>query len=86
LKFYTNLKGFEGTEEVKKFQSRVGATRGLDFKLFKKGFNLGSGKFSFGKRVCDDWNRLPGWVFSGESVNEFKGNLEYYLRDNRGFK
>jgi len=29
-----------------------------------------------------------GWVVStlGESVNEFKGNLDHYLRDKMGFK
>jgi len=31
-----------------------------------------TGKFSFGNRIGDDWNRLPGWVVSGESVKEFK--------------
>jgi len=40
----------------------------------------------FGNHVCDDWNRLPGWVVSGESVNEFMGNSDHYLRDNKGFK
>jgi len=64
----------------------VGATRGHDFKLFKKRVNLDAGKFSFGNHVCDDWNRQPGWVGSGESVNSFLGNLDHYLRDNRGFK
>jgi len=43
-------------------------------------------EISFGNRVCDDWNSLPGWVVSGETVNEFRGNLDHYLRDNRGFK
>jgi len=56
--------------------------------LFKKRVNLDVGLFSFGIRVCDDWNRnrLPEWVVSGESVNEFKGNLDHYLKDNKGFK
>jgi len=61
------------------FQRRVGtlgATRRHDFKLFKKLVNLDAGKCSFGNRVCDDWNRLPGWVVSAENVNEFKGNLD----------
>jgi len=80
------LKGFEGTEEVKNFQRRVGATRGHDLKLFKKRVNLDAGKFSFRNHVCDDWNRLPGWVVSAENVNEFKGYLDHYFRDNRGFK
>jgi len=64
----------------------VGATRGHDSKLFKKRVNLEAEKFSFGNRGCDDWNRLPGWVVSGESVNEFNRNLDHYIRDNRGFK
>jgi len=46
----------------------MGATRRHDFKLFKKGVNLDAGKFSFGNRVCDDWNRLPGWVVKHEST------------------
>jgi len=64
----------------------VGATRWHDFKLFKKRVNFDAGKFSFGDRVCDNWNRLPGWVVNGGSVNEFKRILDLYLRDNRGFK
>jgi len=78
------LRGFEGTEEVKIFQRRVGGTRGHDFILFKKQVDLDAGKFSFGNRVCDDWNRLPGWIVSGESVNEFKGNSDHYFRDTKG--
>jgi len=86
IEVYTILKVFDRTEEVKIFKKRVGATRGHDLKLFKKRGNLDAGKFSFGNRFCDDWNRLPRWVVSGECVNEFKGNLDHYLRDNRGFK
>jgi len=86
IEVYTILRGFEGIEEVQFLQKVVGATKGHDFKLFKKRVNLDAGKFSFGNRVCDDCNRLSGWVISGESVNEFKGNLDHYLRDNRGFK
>jgi len=51
-----------------------------------KSLHSDAGKFSFGNLVCDDWNRLPGWVVSAENVNEFKGNLDHYLKDNRGFK
>jgi len=64
----------------------VGCTRGHDWKLFKKRINLDAGKFSFGYRVCDEWNKLPGWVVNVESMNNFKGNLDHYLKDNRGFK
>jgi len=51
---YKILRGFEGTEEVTFFERRVGATRGHDFKLFKKRVNLDAGKFNFGNRVCND--------------------------------
>jgi len=54
--------------------------------LFKKRVNLDAGKFSFGNRVCDEWIKLPGWVVNVESMNEFEGNLDHYLRNNRGFK
>jgi len=37
-------------------------------------------------KFYDDWNRLLGWVVSGESVNEFNGIFDHYLRENRGFK
>jgi len=67
------------------FPKKSGATTGHDFKLFKKRVNINVGKFSFRNRVCDDWNRLPVWVFSRESVNEVMGNLDHYLRDNWGF-
>jgi len=36
-------------------------------------------KFSFGNRVCEQWNHLPGDVVSSSSVNIFKGRLENYL-------
>jgi len=38
----------------------------------KKRVNLDAGKFSFGNRVCDEWNKLPGWVVNVESMNNFK--------------
>jgi len=79
-------KGFEGTDEVNVFQKRLGRARGHDWKLYKQQVRLDSGKFSFGNRVCDECNRLPTWVGNEESLNKFKGNLDQYLRDNRGFK
>jgi len=48
--------------------------------------NLNAVKFSFGNRVCDEWNKLPVWVVNVESMNNFKLNLDNYLRDNIGFK
>jgi len=37
-------------------------------------------------RVCDEWDRLPEWVVNVEGVNKCKGNLDHYLRENRGLK
>jgi len=64
----------------------LGSTRGHDLKLFKKRIKLDIGKFSFGIRVCGKWNRLLEWFVNVEGVNKFKGNLDYYLRENRRFK
>jgi len=68
------VRGFEGTDEIKFLQRGVGCTRGHDWKLFKKRDNLDAGKFSFGNRVCDEWNKLPGWVVNVESMNNLNGN------------
>jgi len=59
IEVYKILRGFEGTDEVNFFQRRVGCTRGHDLKLFQKRVYLDAGKFSFGNRVCDEWNKLP---------------------------
>jgi len=72
------------TDEVNIFQKRVIVTKGHDdLERFKKRVNLDAGKFIFGNRVCDNWNRLS--VVSVKSVNKFNGILDNYLRDNRGF-
>ena len=80
------LGGWEGTEEGRFFQRRVGSTRGHELKLYRKQVRLDAGKFSFGNRVCEEWNKLPGWIVSAKNVNEFKGRLDHHLRDYRGFK
>jgi len=67
---------------MKFFERCVGCTGRHDLKLFKKRVKLDVGKFSFVNRVCDEWNKLPEWVVNLESMNEFKGNLDHYLREN----
>jgi len=64
----------------------MGNTRGHDWKLYKRQVKLDAGTFCSVYRSCDEWNRLPSWVVNEESVNIFKGNLDHYLMDNRGFK
>jgi len=58
VKVYNIFRGFKGTDEVKLFQRRVGRTRGHEWKLFKKQVRFDARKFSFGNRVCDEWNKL----------------------------
>jgi len=42
--------------------------------------------FSFGNRIGEQWNHLPGDVVSSSSVNIFKGRLDNYLRTIGGLK
>jgi len=32
-------------------------------------------KYSFGNRVCDQWNKLPAAIVSSQGINEFKSIL-----------
>ena len=52
----------KGNQE-KFFTRSADSRRGHEYKLFKWRFRLGVGKFRFGNRVINDWNRLPesGW-------------------------
>ena len=56
--------------------SNITNTRGHGFKLAKRHGRLNIRKFSFGHRVVNNWNDLPAWVFSAESVNDFKVKLD----------
>ena len=60
-------------------------TRGNDKKLFKKRFRLDVARYSFGHRVIQTWNSLPNEVVNGSSVNIFKGKLDRFLGQHRGF-
>jgi len=54
-------------------------------KLFKKRVRLDIAKYSFGDRVCDQWNKLPAAVVSSQGINTFKCKVEKYLRSKEGF-
>jgi len=55
-------------------------------KLFKTRVRLDVAKFSFGNRICEQWNHLQGNVASSSSLNIFKGILDNNLRTIGGFK
>ena len=54
------------------------------YKLFKRRVRLDVAKYSFGNRVCDQWNGLPQEVVSSPSVNTFENGLDNHLRTTGG--
>lgn len=58
----------------------VEKTRNNGFKLDKFRFRKDIGKYWFGKRVVDLWNKLPSAVVGAKSVDSFKLMLVRYKR------
>ena len=56
-------------------------TRGHNFKLFKKRFQIDSTKYSFGNRIVNSWNKLPSEVVNARTPLTFKIQLDNYLRN-----
>jgi len=56
--------------------------------FFKKRVRLDIAKYSFGNRVCDQWNKLPAAVVSSHIPHSstFKSKLEKYQRNMGGIK
>lgn len=52
--------------------------------LYKKRCNLELTRQSFAFRVTDLWNNLPDVVVLSKTINEFKGKLDYFMRNVRG--
>ena len=61
-------------------------TRGNSYKLLKKSFRLDVAKYNIGNRVVNEWNRLPDRMIQGDSLNNFKGELNKYLEHTRGLR
>jgi len=80
------LNGWDRFQESNFFRRDESGRRGHTHKLFKTRVRLDVAKFSFGNRICEQWNHLPGDVVSSSSVNIFKGRLDNYLRTIGGFK
>ena len=59
------------------FQMRdMGITRGNSKKIFKTRTRLNLRTYSFPHRIVNDWNDLPEWVISADSVQKFESNLD----------
>lgn len=86
LEVFKILNKFEGLNESEFFVRDARRGRGNSFKLFRKRVRLDAAKFSFGNRVCTDWNQLPDEVVTAPSINVFKGRLDSYLGKMREVK
>ena len=64
--------------------NKVSSLRGHSLKLFKSRFNTNIGKFVFGNRTVDEWNKLSEDIISCDTVNSFKNKIDRYLRNCRG--
>jgi len=80
------MNGWERVRESDFFRRDGSGRRGHTHKLFKTRVRLDVAKFSFGNRIYEQWNHLPGDVVSSSSVNIFKGRLDNFLRTIGGFK
>ena len=71
------MKGInKGDIEKVLIRSTLVETRGNGMKLEKYRFRRDSGKYWFGNRVVDLWNRLPREVVGCNTVNTFKIKLD----------
>ena len=83
IEMYKILKGFDKVDLC--IPRNHSGLRGHCLKLFKSRFNTNTGKYAFQNRVVDEWNNLPEYVVSCNSVNSFKNKLDHYFRNRRGF-
>jgi len=52
--------------------------RGHEFKLYKSSFCTNLGKVSFSNRIAQDWNSLPQFTVSSNTVKNFKNRLDQH--------
>ena len=85
IEVFKIFKGFDRVDPNAFFTLNDRVSRGHDLKLYKNQATLDIRKYSFSQRVVNEWNRLPSCVVDSNSVNSFKGGLDRYLKDIRGF-
>jgi ribonucleases P/MRP protein subunit RPP40 len=80
LETFKILKGYEKLNSETFFELSTNRNRGHALKLYKMRVNKDVGKFNFGNRIVNIWNKLPDHVVESTSVNIFKSRLDTYLR------
>ena len=94
IEVYKIVKGMDKVDEQSFFDRtnkrnnyhNTSKTRGNSYKLLKKSFRLDVAKYNFGNRVVNEWNRLPDRMVQGDSLNNFKGELDKYLEHTRALR
>jgi len=71
IEVFKLLNGFDVVAINTFFNRSFTGLRGHEFKLYKSSFCTNLGKFSFYKRIVQDWNSLPQHVVSCNTVNTF---------------
>jgi hypothetical protein len=73
IEVFKILRGIENIDSDLLFtRASYSATRGHEYKLFKKDVKLRMRHHCFSQRVVNEWNNLPRAVVSAKSVNDFK--------------
>ena len=86
LETFKIFKGIDKLDPSTFFCMNDRVSRDHNQKLFKKHSALDVRKFSFSHRVINEWNKLPSYIVSADSINAFKNGLDHYFRNVRGFR
>jgi len=57
-------------------------TRGHKFKLQKRYSKLDIRKYSFSRRIVNNWNKLPADVVASTTTNQFKNKIDVFIKEN----
>jgi len=60
-------------------------TRGHHLWLYKQHVHYDLHKYSFGNRIVSNWNSLPDYVFTSNSVGIFENRLDIFWRDQASY-
>ena len=84
IEVFKIIKGFEDIKASTFFIFSDGVTRGHPFKIYKQRCRLNIRKYFFSQRVVDIWNSLPARAVLVSTINEFKSQIDKFLRSNVG--